>query len=195
MKKWSLALILVLTFTLLAGCGGDKYAAQAINEDVDVCVVCNMQVKDDAFATQIVTKDGKSLKFDDLGCMYVWKKENGTDDIGKDYVRDYNDKGWIEVSKATYVYDASIRTPMAYGMVSFKDKSSAEAFVEEQGVGQILSADELVNHAWQQSQDMMHGDGHDHGEHGAHGDDHHENEPSDEHGHEHDDAHDDSSQQ
>ncbi|MNJ56249.1 NosL [compost metagenome] len=144
--------------------------------------------------------------------MYVWKNENGTDDIGKDYVRDYNDKGWIEVSKATYVYDASIRTPMAYGIVSFKDKASAEAFVTEQGVGQVLSADELANHSWQQNQDMTHehhehhGDAHGEDHDGAHGDahgaEHQEDtgadahgEHSDEHGHEREDDHDASSQQ
>lgn len=204
MKKWTLTMIIMLTFTLLVGCGQDKYVAQAINEDVDVCVVCNMQVKDDAFATQIVTKDGKSLKFDDLGCMYVWKNENGTEDIGKDYVRDYNDKEWIEVSKATYVYDTSIRTPMAYGVVSFKDKASAEAFVAEQGVGQVLHAEDLADHAWEQNQDMIHD--HDHGEHGAHaehgnehGDDHGDDQHGDdqEDGHEdtHHDASDDASQQ
>ncbi|AZK48128.1 nitrous oxide reductase accessory protein NosL [Paenibacillus lentus] len=194
MKKWSLALIIMLTFTMLVGCGQDKYAAQAINEDVDVCVVCNMQVKDDAFATQIVTKDGKSLKFDDLGCMYEWKKENGTDDIGGDYVRDYNDKEWIEVSKATYVYDASIRTPMAYGVISFKDKASAEAFVAEQGIGQVLRAEELANHAWEQSQDMMHPHDHgDHGDHAEHGDGHDDNHHGDDHEGIHEDAHHDAS--
>lgn len=181
MRKWPIAIVIMLAITLLAGCGQDKYAAQAINEDVDVCAVCNMQVKDDAFATQIVTKDGKILKFDDLGCMNTWKQENGTDYIGMDYVRDYNDKEWIEFSKATYVYDASIRTPMAYGIVSFKDKSSAEAFVKEQGVGQILSAAELANHSWQQNQGMMHMHGEEDHEHG--GDDGHAED------HEHDGVH------
>ncbi|MUG43806.1 nitrous oxide reductase accessory protein NosL [Paenibacillus woosongensis] len=196
MKKWSLAIVIMVAFTLLVGCGQNKYAAQAINEDVDVCVVCNMQVKDDAFATQIVTKDGKSLKFDDLGCMNTWKQENGTDNIGMDYVRDYNDKEWVEFSKATYVYDASIRTPMAYGIVSFKDKSAAEAFIKEQGVGQVLSANELANHTWQQSQDMMHDHDHDeaHGQDESHSDEHTDDHSAG-HGPEHSDSHDDSSHQ
>ena len=37
-----------------------EYAAVPINEDVDICAICNMQVKDDAFATQLTTKDGKT---------------------------------------------------------------------------------------------------------------------------------------
>jgi copper chaperone NosL len=165
-KRWILAMVLLLGTVILTACG-QKYAAVPINEDVDICAICNMQVKDDAFATQLTTKDGKNFKFDDLGCMNEWKKENGTDNIGMDYVRDYNDKEWIEFNKATYVYDASLRTPMAYGIVYFKDKASAEAFVAEQGVGKIMSAEELTSHDWTQNMDKMkmdeegHGHGHD----------------------------------
>jgi copper chaperone NosL len=161
-KRWILAMILLLGTVMLTACG-QKYAAVPINEDVDICTVCNMQVKDDAFATQLITKDGKTLKFDDLGCMNQWKKENGTDNIGMDYVRDYNDKEWIEFNKATYVYDSSLRTPMAYGIVNFKDKASAEAFVTEQGVGKMMNADELASHEWTQNMDNMNMEGHGHG--------------------------------
>lgn len=168
MKKGIMAMGLVLVLFVAAGCGKQEYQPQAINEDVDVCVICNMQVKDDAYATQIVTKEGKSLKFDDIGCMNEWKSQNGTDDIGMEYVRDYNDKAWIPFEQASYVYDASIRTPMAYGLVSFKDKQSAEQFIEEQGIGQLLSSEELGNHSWEQSMDMMDMDMHMHGEEEAH---------------------------
>jgi copper chaperone NosL len=77
-----------------------------------------------------------------------------------DYVRDYNDKEWIEFNKASYVYDESLRTPMAYGVVSFKDKAAAEAFVKEQGVGTVLSAGDLASHEWKQNTDMMNMDMH-----------------------------------
>ncbi|WP_240636723.1 nitrous oxide reductase accessory protein NosL [Paenibacillus silvae] len=162
-KRWILAMVLFLGTVMLTACG-QKYAAVPINEEVDICAICNMQVKDDAFATQLTTKDGKNYKFDDIGCMNEWKKQNGTDNIGMDYVRDYNDKEWIEFSKATYVYDASLKTPMAYGVLNFKDKASAEAFVAEQGVGTIMTADELASHDWTQNMDNMNmeGDGHGH---------------------------------
>jgi copper chaperone NosL len=168
MKKWTMALVMGLAITLLSACGGNKYEPVAINEDVDVCAICNMQVKDDAYATQLTTKDGKNYKFDDIGCMNEWKSRNGTDNIGKDYVRDYNDKDWVEYEEATYVYDASIRTPMAYGIVSFKDKKSAEAFIAEQGVGKLMSAKELTQHKWEQNKSGMNmGHTHD-GEEGGH---------------------------
>ncbi|QUL52089.1 nitrous oxide reductase accessory protein NosL [Paenibacillus tritici] len=155
MRKWSLVLTVVMSLLILAACGQKKYEPVAINEEVDICVVCNMQVKDDAFATQLTTKDGKNYKFDDIGCMNEWKTTNGTDQIGMDYVRDYNDKSWVEFSKASYVYDETLRTPMAYGVVSFKDQAAAEAFVKEQGLGTVLSAEELASHEWKQNKDMM----------------------------------------
>lgn len=161
-------LVLLGLLAVMTACGGaKKYEPQAINEEVDVCVICNMQVKDDAFATQLTTKDGKNYKFDDIGCMNEWKQQNGTGNIGMDFVRDYNDKEWIEYKQAAYVYDASLRTPMAYGVISFKDAASAEAFVKEQGVGTVMTAEELENHEWKQNTDMMNmsshgGEGHSH---------------------------------
>ncbi|ULO05616.1 nitrous oxide reductase accessory protein NosL [Paenibacillus sp. 19GGS1-52] len=155
MKKWYMLGLIVLGMLLLSACGEKKYAALPINEEVDICVICNMQVKDDAFATQLTTKDGKNYKFDDIGCMNKWKEQNGSKEIGMDYVRDYNDKEWIEFSKASYVYDESLRTPMAYGVISFKDAGSAEAFVKEQGLGTVLTAGELASHEWTQNQNMM----------------------------------------
>jgi copper chaperone NosL len=154
-QKYTLLITMLLLALAIAGCGKKNYEPHAINENVDVCTICNMQVKDDAYATQIVTKQGKSLKFDDIGCMNEWKTKNGSDEIGKEYVRDYNDKAWIGFDEAAYVYDESLRTPMAYGVISFKDTASAEKFVQEQGVGKVLSAKELANHTWQQSKGMM----------------------------------------
>ncbi|MFP4974292.1 nitrous oxide reductase accessory protein NosL [Paenibacillus sp. CN-4] len=180
-------LVLLGLLAVMTACGGaKKYEPQAINEEVDVCVICNMQVKDDAFATQLTTKDGKNYKFDDIGCMNEWKQQNGTGNIGMDFVRDYNDKEWIEYKQAAYVYDASLRTPMAYGVISFKDESSAEAFVREQGVGTVMTAEELENHEWKQNTDMMNM-----GSHGEEGDSHEHEDKQGEAGQtaEHKDAH------
>ncbi|WP_159884815.1 nitrous oxide reductase accessory protein NosL [Paenibacillus puerhi] len=150
---------------ILAGCGAkEKFPALAINEAVDKCAICNMQVKDDAFATQLTTTDGKNYKFDDLGCMNEWKQKNSTAAIGAQYVRDYNNKDWIAFDQATYVYDASFKTPMAYGIYTFKDKAEAQKFVDTQKKGKVMTAAELATHTWEQSKGAM--DSHSHG-HGA----------------------------
>ncbi|MEK8132619.1 nitrous oxide reductase accessory protein NosL [Paenibacillus filicis] len=155
-KPLKLMMTALFLMVILAACGAkEKYPALAINEAVDKCAICNMQVKDDAFATQLTTTDGKNYKFDDLGCMNEWKQKNSTASIGAQYVRDYNNKEWIAFDKATYVYDASFKSPMAYGIYSFKDQAEAKKFVDTQKKGKLMTAAELSSHTWDRSKGAM----------------------------------------
>lgn len=155
-------LVLLAAMAIGAACGSKTYEAQAINEATDRCVICNMAIKDDQYATQIITKDGQSLKFDDLGCMNQWKTENGTDTVGAAFVRDYTNSKWLKYEDAYYVYEAQIKTPMAYGIVSFESEKEAEAFIAEHGSGTLMKADDLAQHSWAVNRDMMDMDGHSH---------------------------------
>ncbi|MEI7024198.1 nitrous oxide reductase accessory protein NosL [Paenibacillus sp. y28] len=163
MKKTGWLIVLVLTLAaLLTACGEKKYAAVPINEETDKCAICNMQIKDDAFAVQLTTTDGKNYKFDDLGCMNEWKTKNQTASIGAQFVRDYNNKEWISYEEAAYVYDASFKSPMAYGIYSFKDAKEAQKFIDEQKKGKLMTAADLSSHTWQQNVTNMGGShGHD----------------------------------
>jgi len=161
------SLIMLMAIVVLAACGGDKYAPVAINEDTDKCAICNMQVKDDSFATQLTTTEGKNYKFDDLGCMNEWKAKNSTTKIGASYVRDYNDKEWVKFEDAYYAYDPSFRTPMAYGIYSFKDEESAKAFIASEQTGTLLTADQLATHDWARVGGMGEGHSHEEGGHDA----------------------------
>ncbi|MCG7320110.1 nitrous oxide reductase accessory protein NosL [Brevibacillus laterosporus] len=140
---------------LMTGCGGQSAQPVAINESVDKCDICNMQIADDHNATEIILKDGKALKFDDIGDLFAWIKKNGTEKIDVKFVRDYHSKEWMNLNDATFAYDKEFKTPMAYGVYSFKDKQSAEAFVKEQGKGQILTAEQLNSHNWEMNMDQM----------------------------------------
>ena len=42
------------------------------------------------------------------------------------FVRDYDSKDWVSLEDATYVYDKTITTPMAYNVISFKTKRCKE---------------------------------------------------------------------
>ncbi|MCM3492321.1 nitrous oxide reductase accessory protein NosL [Paenibacillus lactis] len=129
-KGMKLNAILAALLLLLSACGGEAYKPQAINEETDVCVICKMAVKDDQYATQIVTKDGQSLKFDDIGCLNTWKIENGTDTIGAAFVRDYNSKQWLRYEKAYYAYDPSYKTPMATGFCHLRRKKTPKLILK-----------------------------------------------------------------
>lgn len=183
-KRNLLLLIFVLLISVLAACGNDSETEDASSEngdteelaytpeeiqDTDVCEVCAMAVPQDQHATQIVLTNDRALKFDDIGCLYEWKEKNGEDDIGAEFVRDFHTEEWIQIKDATFVYDSEIMTPMAYGIISFADKKDAENFVEEEGKGEILTADNLANHHWERNMEMMQKmkeqHGHDHGDH------------------------------
>ncbi|OUM99710.1 MAG: hypothetical protein BAA02_07460 [Paenibacillaceae bacterium ZCTH02-B3] len=165
MKKAKAVLILAAAILMISACGrgGDPEPA-AINEDTDKCAACNMQVKDDGFATQLITKDKRVFKFDDLGCMFDWKSENPDADIAIEFVRDHETLEWVKAESAFYAYDPSFQTPMAYGVVSFRDKASAEKYVSGHGTGVVMDWAQLQNHTWERHKDNAHGGMHGGGE-------------------------------
>lgn len=187
MKKFNLLFIFsAILILILAACGSNdepnadaedvesnetaelKYQPEDINPDTDVCEICAMAVADDQHATQIILKNERSLKFDDLGCLYEWVEENGEDEIGAKFVRDFNTEEWILLEETTYVFDEEIETPMAYGIISFKEQTDAEQYVEDNGFGELLTANELDDHKWEMM-DHDHGHDHSHHDHDDHG--------------------------
>lgn len=167
MRNQTAMMLLALGLLAVAavGCGGGKEPEPAaINEAVDKCELCNMQVSDDGFATQLLTKEGKVYKFDDIGCMNAWKNENRDVEIVIEFVRDHHTREWIKLDSAFFAYDPTFKTPMAYGLVSFKDEASAREFIEAEGKGVLLSAADLATHSWERNAGGMHGD-HAHDEH------------------------------
>ena len=99
----------------------------AIDEKHDKCDICQIGVMDNQFATEIILENGKALKFDDIGCMYKWMEINSGEKTKEKFVRDYDSKDWVSLEDATYVYDKTITTPMAYNVISFKTKKMQRA--------------------------------------------------------------------
>ncbi|MGM9986766.1 MAG: nitrous oxide reductase accessory protein NosL [Bacillaceae bacterium] len=152
--KGKVAIIFTVLFSLvLVGCGEKKLAARAI-KDTDTCDICNMQVADNQFATQIILSDEQVLTFDDLGCLHKWEKENGTKKVAATFIRDFESKKWMKAEDATYVYGMHIKTPMGYGVVSFKDSKKADEYAKEHN-GKILNYDQLKEHDWKQMKMKM----------------------------------------
>lgn len=158
MKKWkhTLAALFSVGF-LLAGCGAEEAKPVAIQEGVDECEVCHMGIADDHNATQILLQDGRTLKFDDIGCMNTWAHENGVEHVHTQFVRDYGTAEWLNAKDAAFVYDSSFQTPMGYGIYSFQDEEAAKTFVQEKGTGKVLTFDDLASHSWERNMTQKHG--------------------------------------
>lgn len=171
MRKGLISVLIgIVSFGLLAACGGkETYKPVDIQAGVDKCEVCHMLISDNEHATEIVLKDKRVLKFDDIGDMFVWLKENGEEQVGAKFVRDYHTKEWVELKKATFVYDPGFHTPMGYGVLSFQSEEEADKFIQEQGTGRKMKPADLANHTWEQhATHGQHGDGHDHADHAHH---------------------------
>lgn len=157
MKKlgW-IGISVILVFSLfMTACGKEEVKPAAIDHKTDKCDVCNMSVANNQFATEVALENGKILKFDDIGCMFKWEKEHEGKTVEKEFVRDFTSKEWVEANKAYFVYDKEVRTPMAYNMISFKEKKDAEEYATK-NKGTNMTYDQLKKHDWHRNSEMMH---------------------------------------
>ncbi|HDR7631989.1 MULTISPECIES: nitrous oxide reductase accessory protein NosL [Bacillus] len=148
-----LVICLCFVFTIV-GCGKKEIEVVAVDEKNDKCDICQIGVMDNQFTTEIILESGKALKFDDIGCMYKWMEINSGEKTKEKFVRDYDSKDWVSLEDATYVYDKTITTPMAYNVISFENKKDAESFVSNYR-GKVLSYKELSEHKWEMNKEMM----------------------------------------
>lgn len=144
MKKWMLFLIGVVC---MVGCS-DKQAFEPveINPEIDVCEICNMSIAHEQYATEVISQEGEIYKFDDLGCMMEFLQNEMESEVAKNYVRDVESGEWVELEEAYFSFNLDFWTPMANGVVSFKDKESAEEY--EQGKGRVYDYNNLLQHQW-----------------------------------------------
>ncbi|MFO1443346.1 nitrous oxide reductase accessory protein NosL [Bacillus sp. Bva_UNVM-123] len=145
-------ILLVLGVMFLSGCGSDKsFEPVEINTEIDVCEICNMGIAHEYYATEIISTDGDVYKFDDIGCMLEFLERDqkiSNDKVAKQYVRDSETGEWVELEQAYHVYHPDFWTPMANGVVTFKDKEQAENYMKEQGMGELYDYDRLLKHQW-----------------------------------------------
>lgn len=144
--KWLISL-LVLSITLV-GCSSKEYTPKEISAETDVCEVCNMSITHMDYAGQIIFKNNDHLVFDDLGCLMEYMIENGEEKIGAAFIKEESSHKWINVKEAVYVYNSQYWTPMNYGVLAFHSKESAEAYMAENGQGEMLSYDDLHDFEW-----------------------------------------------
>ncbi|WP_054768682.1 nitrous oxide reductase accessory protein NosL [Lysinibacillus parviboronicapiens] len=146
MKRW--IVMVVISCVLLVGCGDKTYVPREIVGETDVCKICNMSIVHNEYAGQIALKNGDFEMFDDLGCLMEYIKANGENEIGAAFIKDANNDEWIDVFKATFIYNKEYWTPMNYGVLAFKTKDAAVDWMALKGEGQVLVYQDLQNFNW-----------------------------------------------
>lgn len=127
MLKLKLLLVLFVA-VLFLGCeqkAGGTYAE--LHWDRDMCDRCVMVLSDRKNALQYRDPTTKKLyKFDDIGCMALWFKEEDISykDSVKIWVTDAQSGEWIDARSAFYT--SGNVTPMAFGYSAYKTKSQIQ---------------------------------------------------------------------
>jgi len=96
----------------------------------DQCAQCRMAVSNEAFASEIITNDGRVFKFDDLGCLETFLQRQSDLALAAIYVKDYQTRAWLLRERSVFV-QTSLKTPMASGKVAVADSVQAKHLAEK----------------------------------------------------------------
>lgn len=110
--KSCILIFFLLSAVCLTSC---KQQFEPINYGHDACTHCKMTIMDKRFAAEILTGKGKAIKFDDLGCLLKYvKDENFKDADAKMFVADYDhpDAQFLDVRHAIFLHDETFKSPM-----------------------------------------------------------------------------------
>jgi copper chaperone NosL len=111
----------------LAACGPHRPAPIAYN--VDACDYCRMEISDPRFGAELVTKKGRTIKFDSIECLLsYYKQANAAGDIESVWVADIRHPGvLIDANQARFVDLGPGRAPMGRGWAAMADEHDAPA--------------------------------------------------------------------
>jgi len=139
--------ILVL-FILINSCGDtSEEGPSRIYFGEDICERCKMIISEKEFAAQYQLSNGKTVKFDDIGCMLHYLDGEKPEHVKSIYVTDYDSGEWINAENGYFIWTENIRTPMGYGVLSFNNKGAAQEFASgENGkfLGNLSAVSELL---------------------------------------------------
>ena len=83
------------------------------------CSECSMDIEALDYAAQLISKDGNTYFFDDIGCVVLWL-ENHSPDTHSILTQTLDTHQWIDAKKAWYSRIAP--SPMGYGFGAVENK-------------------------------------------------------------------------
>ena len=110
---------------LLMGCNPK---AEKINFGKDQCAECRMTIVDTKFGAEILTKKGKTYKFDDTHCIAAFLERRGVElsNIYHVFFVDYNGNNeLVDVDSAEFVVSSRLKSPMG-GAAAFRNLAEAK---------------------------------------------------------------------
>ena len=110
------------------------------------CAHCHMTLADPRFAGELVTRTGRVVPFDDVGCLATFVATGGIapSDIHSLWVNDFaRPDSMLKVTDAVFLRTGSLRTPMDYGLAALRPGPTADSLRARLG-GELISWDAVV---------------------------------------------------
>ena len=102
-------------FALVSACSSGR--PDAIANHADPCAYCRMEISDPRFGAELVTRRGRTVKFDSIECLLAFYKQAASaNDVSSVWVSDFRHPGTlISVASANFVDIGVGREPMGRG--------------------------------------------------------------------------------
>jgi len=139
---------LIFLLLLILSCGDThEEGPSAIYYGEDICERCKMIISEKEFAAQYRLSDGKTVKFDDIGCMIHFMDEQKPEHLESVYVTDYDSGEWVNIENGYFVHTENVITPMGYGILSLSNELTAQDLAARENgeyLGKLSSATEFL---------------------------------------------------
>lgn len=122
---------LICLCTLLQSC---SFKVEKINIGKDQCQFCKMTIADARFGGAILTKKGKTLKFDDMFCTqsFITNELIHNKDIKQIFIQNYKGTNELLDLNLAYIIEGPyINGPMGGKYLGFKSKEEYQPLANE----------------------------------------------------------------
>jgi copper chaperone NosL len=118
-------LLTLAAFAVLTACATNK--PEPIVYNSDACGYCRMQISDPRFGAELITRHGRSVKFDSIECLVsFYKQAAAANDVGSVWVSDFQKPGTlIDATHARFVDLGAGRAPMGRGWAAVTTADAA----------------------------------------------------------------------
>jgi copper chaperone NosL len=97
-----------------------------------------MTISDPRFTAEAITHTGRTIVFDDVGCLAAWLGGQ-SEPVGSAWVTSFVDRRtWLAADSAVYLRGEGLRTPMASGLAALRPGREADSVRAALG-GTLLS--------------------------------------------------------
>lgn len=127
-NKFSKYILFSFFSILLISCSKEP---KPINFGTDDCDYCKMTISDNRFGAEIVTKQGRTYKFDDLHCVKGFLEDNviPKENIYSIWLVDFTGNGKLINSEESFLIQSEeLKSPMASNVAAFENEKDLKDY-------------------------------------------------------------------